>query len=195
MAETQETIADIIAEMHRFAKQHEYDHPDMDTNACGIEDYADRLEAAYEREKAAIEADALAVGGVVEAAHRRELAERGDAAKLREALLSIKELNFEHEEDWYDFYRIIETALAAPPRNCESLDAPKDCNDKAIHVSDRVHMLNTDSSGDHEWDDEVCSLEFVGEGGGDTWLVHGREGAAWACECEVLKQEGATDAD
>lgn len=57
-----ETIADVIAEMHRFAKQHEYDHPDMNTNAQGIEDYADRLEAAHKRE-------------------------RGDAAKLRERRL------------------------------------------------------------------------------------------------------------
>lgn len=48
--EKRETHADIIAEMHRFAKQHEYDHPDMDTNARGIEDYADRLEAAHRRE-------------------------------------------------------------------------------------------------------------------------------------------------
>lgn len=49
--EKRETHADIIAEMHRFAKQHEYDHPDMDANARGIEDYADRLEAAHKREK------------------------------------------------------------------------------------------------------------------------------------------------
>ena len=91
MANTHETTADIIAEM-RGIRIREF------------QDYADRLEAAYRREKAAIEADALEVGGIVEAAHRREISERvtravkntakiideqkrvGDAAKLREAL-------------------------------------------------------------------------------------------------------------
>lgn len=84
-------------------------------------------------------------------------------------------------------------ALSEPERNCEQLAAPTDSNGNTIHVADKVHMLNTDSRGDHEWDDEVNSLEFIGSGGGDEWLIHGHNGAAWACECEVLKRKGEGD--
>lgn len=127
-----ETIADVIAEMHRFAKQHEYDHPDMNTNAQGIEDYADRLEAAHKREHAKIEADALAVGGIVEAAHRREMSKNasknranfgqlGDAAKLREALENLYDqiCHGETEQHVAANRQMIRAALAAPPRNCD----------------------------------------------------------------------------
>ena len=102
-----ETIEDIITEMHRFAEQHEYDHPDMDTNAQGIMDYADRLEAA----------------------HRRE---RGDVAKLREALkrawlfvsATRESFAFVHEGriERDKLCEDIDAALSAPPRNC---DLPK----------------------------------------------------------------------
>lgn len=109
--EKRETHADIIAEMHRFAKQHEYDHPDMDTNARGIEDYADRLEAA----------------------HERELAAGGNAAKLREALVAIDKntdlldiaeniapkLHPSHSFVAVQIRKIVRAALASPPRNCD----------------------------------------------------------------------------
>ena len=75
----------------------------------------------------------------------------------------------------------------------ETLEYPKDANDKYIHIGDAVHMLNTNHEGDHEWDDVVLFFEYVGKGGGDDWLVYGEDGAAWACECEVLKQEGGTN--
>lgn len=78
MSETQETIADILAEMHRFAKQHEYDHPDMDTNARGIEDYADRLEAAHGRELEAARREPRTWGEcVAEYQKRKEAGEYG----------------------------------------------------------------------------------------------------------------------
>lgn len=80
----------------------------------------------------------------------------------------------------------IQKALSAPARNQEVLAAPIDLNERFIHIGDSVHMLNTGHDGDHEWDDVVLSLEYVGKSGGDNWLVHGKDGAAWACECEVL---------
>ena len=73
------------------------------------------------------------------------------------------------------------------------LKSPKDINEKYIHIGDMVHMLSTSYDGDHEWNDIVTTLEYVGNGGGDDWLVHGKNGAAWACECEVLNRKGESD--
>lgn len=81
-------------------------------------------------------------------------------------------------------------AVAAPMSNQGMLESPKDVNEKYIHIGDMVHMLNTSYDGDHEWDDIVTSLEYVGKGGGDDWLVHGKDGAAWACECEMVNRKG-----
>lgn len=84
MAEKQETIADIIAEKRRRADEIERDcaekmkRGEMTSDqyarelVADIRKEADRLEAAYKREKAAIEADALAVGGIVEAMRQKE---------------------------------------------------------------------------------------------------------------------------
>lgn len=93
----QETIADITAEMRFHGQQNidaEKDKPEygiLTVEGRIAQDYADRLEAAHKREKAAIEADALAVGGIVGAS--RATAENpsavGDCAKLREALCEI----------------------------------------------------------------------------------------------------------
>ena len=45
--------------------------------------------------------------------------EANDMKAMREALLALKELDFNKEEDCYAFYRIIDEALAKPPRNCD----------------------------------------------------------------------------
>lgn len=98
MGETQETTADIIAEKRRRADEIERDcaekmrRGEMTSDqyarelVADIRREADRLEAAYKRDKAAIEADALAAGGIVEAARRR-----GDCTKLRDALQKAAE--------------------------------------------------------------------------------------------------------
>ena len=86
--ENREKVADIVAEMrYGTIPKHRTDH-----ELLAI--YADRIEAAWKRERAKVEADALAVGGIVEAA-RRSTAEKssavGNAAAMREALeLAIK---------------------------------------------------------------------------------------------------------
>ena len=126
-----ETTADLIAWL-RMPREGE--------NAYLTEwrnEIADRLEAANKRERAKIEADALEVGGIVEAAHRRELSKNvskngvdfgqlGDAAKLREALDELV-ANIEMRSSTFGLnvmvdtktYLDAKTALAAPPRNCD----------------------------------------------------------------------------
>jgi hypothetical protein len=97
----------------------------------GIEDgyftkLLDRLEAAHKREKAAIEADALAVGGFVEAS--RATSEKssavGNAAAMREALrrcanyLDVDDAGLCKDE--CDALReVTQSATSAPPRNCD----------------------------------------------------------------------------
>lgn len=100
MGETQETTADIIAEKRRRADEIERDCAEKMKRGEMVSDRyarelvadirreADRLEAAYKRDKAAIEADALAVGGMVEAARKRGC---DDCAKLRDALQEAAE--------------------------------------------------------------------------------------------------------
>ena len=107
MTETHETTADVIAEM-RGIRVREF------------QDYADRLEAAIKRERAKIEADALEVGGIVEAEHRREC---GDMAKLREFARLVSHMN--DDGYWNGSASVCalvgkaKAALAAPPRNCD----------------------------------------------------------------------------
>lgn len=107
----QETIVDIIAEMRSGLLS-----ATVECENCGDEQeqrftfngLADRLEAAHKRELSKI---CPKTGG--------DFGQLGNAAKLREAVLALKELDFNKEEDCYDFYRIIDAALAEPPRNCD----------------------------------------------------------------------------
>lgn len=147
MAETQETIADIIAEKRARADEIERDVAEKMKRGEMISDRyarelvadmraeADRLEAALRREKAAIEADALAVGGIVGATAKKSLVV-GDAAKLREALVNISKYadcsamrqHDEHTQHYIEQIRKwAEAALAAPVRNCEKYKTPEDC--------------------------------------------------------------------
>ncbi|MBQ1429885.1 MAG: hypothetical protein IIZ06_09500 [Kiritimatiellae bacterium] len=117
MADTHETIADIIAEKRRQADEIERDVSEkMKRNKMISDRYARELIADIRRE-----ADRL------EAAHRRE---RGDAAKLREALEALLNLAYEVEDMNSDSGPrtsmptkfVIDTAksaLSAPPRNCD----------------------------------------------------------------------------
>lgn len=158
MSKRQDTVDDIIAEKRRRAEEIERDvaekmkRGEMTSDqyarelVADIRREADRLEAACKRDKAAIEADALAVGGMVEAAHEREMSKNasknvadfgqlGDAAKLRAALVSVKKsidemgaasLDGEPEIMLMSLTQVcarlsarIDDALAAPPRNCD----------------------------------------------------------------------------
>lgn len=89
--------------------------------------YLARIEAAWRREKSEIEADALAVGGIVGAARHSP----GNAAAMREALVktldAIKSLSRTHNDDLpEDVCAILgrmafeaNEALSAPARQCD----------------------------------------------------------------------------
>lgn len=153
----QETIADIIAEKRSEAKELRdtakgvfWNRGELESRADDLEDEADRLDAAHKREKAAIEADALAVGGIVEAARKRE---RGDSAKQREALKDIvriveqiRLLYSDFPYEIHDIARKARAALAAPPRNCDkvktSWEALKEWHEGLDTANDVVRLLD-----------------------------------------------------
>lgn len=123
MASENEAIADIVAMIRHAAYVQTADTPQS------VLRLADRIEAAWNRERAKIEADALAAGGIVEAARHE-----GNAAARREALDGMLILacgicentlcpNKNGCEDGMtercDFVNKANSALAAPPRNCD----------------------------------------------------------------------------
>lgn len=130
--EKQETIADIIAEIRKidcdeicpwWADGGSCDSCPLGGSGknCSFSKFADRLEAAWKRGKAEIEADALAAGGLVEAS--RAIAEKssvvGDAVKMREALKTVKRYFDGYTVNILELRRKVDAALAKPPRNCD----------------------------------------------------------------------------
>jgi hypothetical protein len=159
-----ETVADIIAEARDKYTVHECNQctwrkccsKGFGSEECGkfresiflrlgIEDgyftqLLDRLEAAWKREKNAIEANALFVGGFIEASRKRKptaenssavgdaAAKReavtashglGDCAKMREALKTVKRYLDGYTVNVLEMRSQVDAALAAPPRNCD----------------------------------------------------------------------------
>ena len=136
-----ETIADIIAEIRERMEQllnaiHSaplcYPTDIMVSQHEILYEFADRLEAAWKREKSAIEADALAVGGIVGELHKREMSKNvskngadfgqlGDCAKMREALEQLYDqiCYGETERNVAANRQMIRAALSAPMRNCD----------------------------------------------------------------------------
>ena len=119
--EKKETIEDIVSEM----REYESTPPPRDAWL----DLADRIEAAWKAERERAKADALVVGGMVEATRREK---RGNAAKIREALVrcadiinkfGLAEIITTPMEVICDIEGIITAALSAPLRNCDIYDA------------------------------------------------------------------------
>ena len=171
----QKTIVDIIAEKRRVAERIRNSPSivpgrqwDQQAEIKSLADEADRLEAAHKREKAAIEADALAVGGMVAATAEKSSAV-GDAAAMREALEKATErlirivgcdhYTFHRNKHHCDFKTTIgecrnknicetifkaQSALAAPPRNCDVLKLregrPCDMADQVWRAYKQSHM-------------------------------------------------------
>lgn len=80
---------------------------------------ADRIEAAWEAERERAKADALVVGGMVEAMRREK---RGNAAKIREAYEFAEEFLRDYGTDWKLHNKLcdmLKSALAEPLRNCD----------------------------------------------------------------------------
>lgn len=124
-----ETVADILEEMRGMGNYQRYsgDHAHA---------LADRIEAAWKRERAKVEADALAVGGIVEASRTAEKSSAvGNAAALREAIepwVAFGEWLLENAgkeglgaaiREYGPIIRQrleeLRAALAEPPRNCD----------------------------------------------------------------------------
>ena len=128
-----ETIADIFAEMRGGQIPRHRNDREL------LRHFADRLKAALKREKAAIEieADALAAGGIIETASKREMSkitskngadfgQLGDCAKMREALVKAKRVlhcaivaGILKGDNAYDALDAVISALALPRRQCD----------------------------------------------------------------------------
>lgn len=120
-----ETLAAIVAQIRAAACIQNADTPES------VLRLADRIEAAWKREKAKVEADALTVGGIVEAARTAEKSSAvGNAAAMREALVAIRNLVWEVQDmngegdvrtalppKWV--IDVVGAALSAPARNCD----------------------------------------------------------------------------
>ena len=109
-----ETIADIVAELRRC--------PTSTALGCMVSllcnRLADRIETAWKREKAEIEASALAAGGIVEASRHKQV---GNSAAMRAALECVKRLfdgRIMFQPAIRKAHKAVEAALAAPPMNC-----------------------------------------------------------------------------
>lgn len=147
----QETIADIIAEIRKsdcdeicpwWADGGSCDSCPLGGSGknCSFSKFADRLEAAWKREKSEIEADALAAGGLVEAS--RATAEKssvvGDAVAMREVVKELLDAMYDmgideetvsiaaespnchmHSVELLSVIKKAKAALAKPPRNCD----------------------------------------------------------------------------
>lgn len=133
-----ETSADIIVEMRDLGKLDEKSSDKIPRSlmGLGLRTYADRLEAAWKRDKNNIEADALFVGGFIEASRKRELFTKtretdnsgaaiytndnsGNCAKMREALKTVKRYLDGYTVNVLEMRSQVDAALAAPPRNCD----------------------------------------------------------------------------
>ena len=107
-----ESRESIIAEM-----RHVLDQSWHDIDREWVRGLPDRIEAAWKRDVAKVEADALAVGGIVEAARHSP---SGNAAAMRDALMEIRVCAMSDYEPGADY--LIDkcnAAFSAPPRNCD----------------------------------------------------------------------------
>lgn len=136
MENTNETIADIRKEAEGRFRKLCIEHVNNIGHLQAMQEFNhvfDRIEAAHKREKAAIEADALTVGGIVAATAKKSSAV-GNAA-MREALVQCELFlgnvsRHGHPTlnpgdkctacDGVDELRgMVVRALSAPPRNCD----------------------------------------------------------------------------
>lgn len=133
-----ETIADIVAEMRRFAYRHR-----MHGEGQATKEFADRIEAAHKETMRRLdEARQTAEDSLWDKAERDEQASvvkqdltTGNVAKMREALRRLQEWA---AMDWNENAHLADTsgnylkfikgtleianaALTAPPRNCDTL--------------------------------------------------------------------------
>lgn len=146
-----ETLAAILAEMREAGRSDEHADGPL------IEDYADRIEAAAKRERAheielaklrspgnaaALREALLSVARSMEIESRISCTEKGRIGKFGNTLSELcKGCRARNCECWQmTLKREVESALSAPPRNC---DLYKDCNAawKAYNALDKRERL------------------------------------------------------
>lgn len=119
-----ETIKHIVAEMRidcraRHMDGTMYREEDWVYTKGTAKKLADRIEAAWKAERERAKADALVVGGMVEAMRRER---RVNAAKIREAYEFAEEFLRDYGTDWKLHNKLcdmLKSALAEPLRNCD----------------------------------------------------------------------------
>lgn len=165
-----ETLADIVAEMRDEMTGTHYVADGMIESLhraqSELRALADRIEAAWKRDAAEIEADALAVGGIVEAkaalgAPTTEKSSAvGNTAAMREALKEIDRVVFDkrrHTKEEVEAHRLATEALTVPPRNCDVGTAEEQAKRLNEWCNGR-HCVNCQFKGG--WPDE-CKLRWV----------------------------------
>ena len=172
--EKQETVADIVKEMRTIGMLDEKstDKIPRSLQALGLRTYADRIEAAHQREVAELkskmndvvcENEALrdacgTCGAKLEREATREKSSRvGNAAKMREALERIrKELILDScRHTITKFHDIVcevsYSALSAPPRNCDVLskaEVLEILKDRSFSKEDTIEWLYEEAKGE-----------------------------------------------
>ena len=116
--EKHETLADIVREICQAeVTWHRSEIAQLPTQY--LKEWADRIEAAWKAERERVKADALVVGGMVEAMRREK---RGNAAKIREAYEFAEEFLRDYGTDWKLHNKLcdmLKSALSEPLRNCD----------------------------------------------------------------------------
>ena len=143
--ERQETVADGIAFVHRcldlldkeLTRISKREKPTMTAEMllCPVlnaKTALGRIEAAWKREECGL------LANIAELRQREGV---GDSAAMREALMKMRDLNFEHEEDCFEFDRLINAALSAPARNCDVGTAEE--QEKRYHATGEVYHTFT----------------------------------------------------
>ena len=165
-SEKRETLAEVLAEMRAEAARADMEQfYTLDDAAESMREYADRIEAAWKREKAEAEADALAVGGIVEAERHKP---DGNAAAEREALNKVgnaaawiaESCNDQQTAEYMnDIIAIVQSALSAPARNC---DRPECATSKAAQ-----NVWRKEDGGKTPYYEWLLAPAAEREGGGD----------------------------
>ena len=185
-----ETLADIVAEKRNRADEIERDVAEKMKRGEVISDQyarevvadlrkeADRIEAAWKRELAKVEADALSAGGLLEAMRHKS----GNAAAMRKALLKCREIAIQWEADEaagvagttdkpesrsaaeavIDMEFEINAALAAPPRNCD-VGSPQEQADRHRDLCLKHGGCATCPRNKKQWSFKDCILEWEQE--------------------------------
>lgn len=133
-----DSVADIVAEMHREANE----LCEYGTHCVG--NYADRIEAAWKRqEQCYLDQIRDAVNMI---GHERFVAKHppvGNAAAIREALTEIRDTMMNGGFDGRSpahFVNICDAALSAPARNCDLYDNKTDAETRFVEETGENDM-------------------------------------------------------